>query len=201
MRTTTLAALALALLASAATAQEPEVRDLTGQELTRDLLLDALRPRGPAPPELARARGEAGPGPDLSRLSCDFYRTHQSRGPEAAAAITIHFAFNSAELTPAARSSLDTLGESLSSATLAPCCFRIEGHTDSIGSEEYNQALSRRRAESVVGYLTARGIAAGRLLVEGHGESRPLADNGTDEGRQKNRRVQVVNLGYGELRP
>jgi OOP family OmpA-OmpF porin len=68
----------------------------------------------------------------------------------------------------------------------------IEGHTDSKGSEEYNRKLSQKRAESVVRNLIDRGIDASRLKATGYGESRPVADNGTDEGRQRNRRVVAV---------
>ena len=73
---------------------------------------------------------------------------------------------------------------------------RIEGHTDSIGSESYNQALSERRAQAVKAYLVSRGIAASRLSTEGKGESEPIADNtrnGRDnpEGRAMNRRAEL----------
>ncbi len=68
----------------------------------------------------------------------------------------------------------------------------IEGHTDSRGSDEYNQRLSQRRAAAVVDVLTRSGIEASRLSSVGYGESRPLASNDTDEGRQRNRRVSIV---------
>ena len=69
----------------------------------------------------------------------------------------------------------------------------IEGHTDSIGSNEYNQKLSERRANSVKNYIIDNfGIDAKRLRAEGFGETRPIADNKTDEGRQRNRRVESV---------
>jgi OOP family OmpA-OmpF porin len=68
----------------------------------------------------------------------------------------------------------------------------IEGHTDSKGSEAYNLKLSQRRAESVVRNLIGRGMDASRLKAIGYGESRPVADNSTDEGRQRNRRVVAV---------
>jgi outer membrane protein OmpA-like peptidoglycan-associated protein len=69
----------------------------------------------------------------------------------------------------------------------------IEGHTDSKGDDAYNQRLSERRAESVKRWLVEReGIAMDRLATHGAGESQPLADNATDAGRQRNRRVEVV---------
>jgi outer membrane protein OmpA-like peptidoglycan-associated protein len=68
----------------------------------------------------------------------------------------------------------------------------IEGHTDAVGSDEYNLGLSKRRAQAVRDFLASQGVVEGRLSSEGYGESRPVADNGTDEGRQKNRRVDLV---------
>ncbi|HEX5133083.1 MAG TPA: OmpA family protein [Candidatus Krumholzibacteria bacterium] len=68
----------------------------------------------------------------------------------------------------------------------------IEGHTDAIGTEEYNLVLSKRRAEAVMQFLVSQDVVAERLSAEGYGESRPVADNETNEGRQKNRRVDLV---------
>ncbi len=68
----------------------------------------------------------------------------------------------------------------------------IEGHTDNRGTDAYNQGLSQRRAAAVVDVLTRSGIEAGRLSAVGYGESRPIASNDTDEGRQRNRRVSIV---------
>ncbi len=68
----------------------------------------------------------------------------------------------------------------------------IEGHTDSIGTEEYNLGLSQRRAQAVQEFLISQGVDESRLSSEGYGESRPVADNGTEEGRQLNRRVDLV---------
>jgi len=67
----------------------------------------------------------------------------------------------------------------------------LEGHTDSVGSDQYNQALSERRAASVKDYLTKRGINPGRISTHGFGESKPIADNKTAEGRARNRRVEI----------
>ena len=68
----------------------------------------------------------------------------------------------------------------------------VAGHTDSIGSDQYNQGLSERRAKSVFDYLVGNGIDSGRLNSRGYGESAPIADNATREGRQRNRRVELV---------
>jgi len=68
----------------------------------------------------------------------------------------------------------------------------VEGHTDNIGTDEYNLGLSKRRAQAVSEFLVSQGVVATRLSFEGYGESRPVADNDTDAGRQKNRRVDLV---------
>ncbi len=67
----------------------------------------------------------------------------------------------------------------------------LEGHTDSVGTEQYNQGLSERRTASVKDYVTTRGVDAGRISARGFGETKPIADNKTAEGRAKNRRVEV----------
>lgn len=67
----------------------------------------------------------------------------------------------------------------------------IYGHTDSDGSAQYNQQLSEQRAQSVARYLQGQGIRGDRLLVQGLGESQPIASNGTPEGKQQNRRVEI----------
>jgi len=71
---------------------------------------------------------------------------------------------------------------------------RIEGHTDNVGGAAANQTLSEKRAQSVRDWLVAHGIAADRLTAQGYGAAKPVADNGTDEGRTKNRRVELVKL-------
>ncbi|MDW2144894.1 OmpA family protein, partial [Vibrio sp. 1833] len=68
----------------------------------------------------------------------------------------------------------------------------ITGYTDSSGPAAYNQKLSERRAQAVADYITGAGIDADRLTVKGMGEENPVADNSTREGREKNRRVEVV---------
>ncbi|MCV5900774.1 OmpA family protein, partial [Escherichia coli] len=67
----------------------------------------------------------------------------------------------------------------------------IGGHTDSKGSDAYNLSLSDKRSKSVKDYLVSKGVAAGRMTTRGYGESMPVADNNTDEGRELNRRVEL----------
>ncbi|MCM2330141.1 OmpA family protein [Geopseudomonas sagittaria] len=99
------------------------------------------------------------------------------------------FAFDSAKLTPAAEATLDSVVEKLRGADVL--AIRVDGHTDSVGSDAYNQSLSERRAASVVDYLISQGVAAQKLSSHGFGESKPLEDNGTDAGRAQNRRVEI----------
>jgi outer membrane protein OmpA-like peptidoglycan-associated protein len=68
----------------------------------------------------------------------------------------------------------------------------IHGHTCWIGTEEYNQGLSERRATAVINYLVSKGVAKDRLTMKGFGETKPIASNKTREGREKNRRVEVL---------
>jgi len=72
--------------------------------------------------------------------------------------------------------------------------IEVAGHTDSMGSDAYNMKLSQQRAEAVRNFLISRGVSADRLTAKGYGESQPVADNATDEGRFKNRRVELVPL-------
>jgi outer membrane protein OmpA-like peptidoglycan-associated protein len=68
---------------------------------------------------------------------------------------------------------------------------RVEGHTDSVGDAKHNQALSERRAGAVRTVLVSRGVQESQIQIHGYGESKPIADNGTSEGRAKNRRVEL----------
>lgn len=99
------------------------------------------------------------------------------------------FDFDKSDLTPAATAQLDTLMDKLRNADVVS--IKVIGHTDSKGSDAYNQALSERRASSVASYLLSQGLAPNKLTSEGRGESEPVADNATDEGRTQNRRVEL----------
>ncbi len=99
----------------------------------------------------------------------------------------VNFAFDSAALNSSATAKLNEAVQMLKDNPTVN--VRIEGHTDHIGTEEYNLSLSRRRAESVVNFLTSHGINNSRLTSVGMGEGSPVATNETDEGRARNRRV------------
>jgi outer membrane protein OmpA-like peptidoglycan-associated protein len=99
------------------------------------------------------------------------------------------FDFDKSDLTPGAKAQLDTLMDKLRNADVVS--IKVIGHTDSKGSDAYNQALSERRASSVAAYLLSQGLAPNKLTSEGRGESEPVADNATDEGRAQNRRVEL----------
>lgn len=100
------------------------------------------------------------------------------------------FATASAELQSGSHSNLDKLVDFLNEYTERGVL--IEGHTDNVGSVDYNQGLSRRRAESVMSYLVRQGIASQRLSAAGLGMDRPVAGNDSASGRQQNRRVEII---------
>ena len=102
----------------------------------------------------------------------------------------ILFDFDSADLRPEARENLTTLAASLQEYPNTDVL--IVGHTDSKGSDAYNQGLSERRAGSASDFLMDQGIGPNRITVLGKGESEPVADNETEAGRQQNRRVEVA---------
>ena len=100
------------------------------------------------------------------------------------------FEFDKAALIPTARQKLNRLAELLSETQGQKIV--VEGHTDAIGSETYNEKLSKERAHSVAQFLTNRGIGEDRINAVGAGEQRPVASNETPEGRAMNRRVEIV---------
>ncbi|MEJ5061719.1 MULTISPECIES: OmpA family protein [unclassified Pseudomonas] len=99
------------------------------------------------------------------------------------------FAFNKSDLTPAMQSQLDAVMGTLQDASVVS--IKVVGHTDSVGSDAYNQGLSERRASTVAEYLLSQHVAPNKVTSEGKGESEPVADNETDAGRAKNRRVEL----------
>ena len=103
------------------------------------------------------------------------------------------FDFDKAVLKPEAKTKLDDLVSKTKDINLE--VIIAVGHTDSVGTDAYNDKLSVRRAESIKTYLTSKGVEANRVYTEGKGKKQPVADNKTADGRQKNRRVEIEVVG------
>jgi OOP family OmpA-OmpF porin len=143
----------------------------------------------PAPAPVAPKAVEAPPAPKAA----------PAPAPQAPAASKVTYAadaffdFDKATLKPAGKAKLDDLVGKVKGINLE--VIIAVGHTDSVGSDVYNQKLSVKRAESVKAYLVSKGIEKNRIYTEGKGEKQPVADNKTNEGRAKNRRVEIEVVG------
>ena len=103
------------------------------------------------------------------------------------------FDFDKSVLKPEGKAKLDDLVSKVKGINLE--VIIAVGHTDSVGTDAYNQKLSVKRAEAVKAYLVSKGIETNRVYTEGKGEAQPVADNKTKEGRAKNRRVEIEVVG------
>ena len=103
------------------------------------------------------------------------------------------FDFDKSTLKPEGKAKLDDLSSKLGAINLE--VIIAVGHTDSVGTDAYNQKLSERRANAVKAYLVSKGVEANRVYTEGKGEKQPVADNKSAEGRAKNRRVEIEVVG------
>ncbi|HEX8485024.1 OmpA family protein [Sphingomonas sp.] len=101
----------------------------------------------------------------------------------------ITFAYDSADVAPEFRRTLDQVAQTLGQYNQT--YIDVYGHTDSTGSDAYNQELSNRRALSVADYLSTNGVQSARIATRGYGETQPIASNDTDAGRAANRRVEI----------
>ena len=101
---------------------------------------------------------------------------------------TIEFATSSAQIGASSDPLLDSVAEA---ASTCPGTLRIEGHTDNTGEAAFNEELSRKRAESVRAALVQRGLSGNRLVAQGYGARKPIADNRTAAGRAHNRRIEI----------
>jgi len=119
---------------------------------------------------------------EIERLQDDLLKINLSN--------EVSFDFSSAQLKPAFLRTLDKVSAVLRRYDRS--IVHVIGHTDSIGSERYNQLLSERRAQSVVDYMNRQGVSMNRLRTEGRGELEPRDSNATEAGRQLNRRVELI---------
>ena len=165
--------LAIAVTAAAGLLSAPGAVGGAGEMVTSDQLITALKP--------VVERGLAVAGSAAKSISLT----------------TIQFAYDSDELTPAAKQQLDQLGAALNSAELRPYDFLLVGHTDGAGSQDYNQSLSERRASATLEYLVATSrVATVRLNSAGLGET--VLINANDPADARNRRVEIFNMGDEE---
>lgn len=176
--------------ALSATAQsDPASRRPSAEEIVRQLKPVEAAPEAPAPDSGVRTRSFRGV----------VVENRPAPAPAAPPSIDleVNFEYNSAKLTPDARIILNNLGQALGDPALAASKFRIAGHTDARGSDDYNQKLSQARAESVAQYLIKEhNVTADRLDVKGYGRTQLL--DAANPASAVNRRVQVVNLGTGQ---
>jgi OOP family OmpA-OmpF porin len=103
------------------------------------------------------------------------------------------FDFDKSVIKPEGKAKLDDLADKVKAINLE--VIIAVGHTDSVGSDGYNQKLSMRRSQAVKAYLVSKGIDKTRIYTEGKGEKQPVADNKTKDGRAKNRRVEIEVVG------
>ena len=147
----------------------------------------ALVPPPPPPPPVAQPAPPPAPAPAPA----------PAPQPPAATKVTYaadaFFDFDKSVLKPEGKAKLDDLVGKVKGINLE--VIIAVGHTDSVGSDAYNQKLSVRRAEAVKAYLVSKGIEKNRVYTEGKGEKQPVADNRTAEGRAKNRRVEIEVVG------
>lgn len=122
------------------------------------------------------------PGTTVERVSDDVLLVHFDTD--------VLFPVDSAALQAGAQGTLGQVGRVL--LDYPKTAVVVQGHTDSTGSEEHNQALSERRAQAVYNYLVGRGVGPDRMTAVGYGESLPVAPNDTERGREQNRRVDVL---------
>ena len=101
------------------------------------------------------------------------------------------FDFNKSTLQPSSDASLQPAANLMTADKALK--LEIQGHTDNIGNDAYNQTLSEARAKAVMTWLIQHGVAAEQLTAKSYGRTKPIADNGSDEGRAKNRRVEIAD--------
>jgi outer membrane protein OmpA-like peptidoglycan-associated protein len=172
-----------------------------GHELFRTIgcpgkqLLDApckVPAPAPEPEQVAAAEPVAAPAPAPAPAYVAPAPAPEPAAPQKLVLEGVNFDFDKATLRQEDVSDLDKNVEALKA--WGDVNIEVAGHTDSMGSDAYNMKLSQQRAEAVRNFLISRGVAADRLTAKGYGESQPVADNATEEGRFKNRRVELAPL-------
>ncbi|MEV4780823.1 OmpA family protein [Burkholderia sp. LMU1-1-1.1] len=174
------------------------VNDAVGNRGDVDLLSVGLvyklgRPAHSAPVYVPPPAAEPAPPPVAQPTPPPPPKAPQPTSEKVSFAAETLFDFDKSAVKPAGKAALDDLLLKLKGMNTEVVV--TVGHTDSVGSNEYNQKLSLRRAEAVKAYLVGTGMDATRVYTEGKGETQPLADNATAEGRAKNRRVTVEVVG------
>jgi OOP family OmpA-OmpF porin len=149
----------------------------------------ALVVAAPAPP----APPVAAPAPPPAAAPAPAPAPQPPAATKVTYAADAFFDFDKAVLKPEGKAKLDDLVGKVKGINLE--VIIAVGHTDSVGTDAYNQKLSVRRAEAVKAYLVSKGIEKNRVYTEGKGEKQPVADNKTAEGRAKNRRVEIEVVG------
>lgn len=148
----------------------------------------------PAAPVVAAPQAAPAPAPAPAPVAAAPAPAPQ---PPAATKVTYaadaFFDFDKSVLKPEGKAKLDDLAQKVKAINLE--VIIAVGHTDAVGTDGYNQKLSVRRSEAVKAYLVSKGIEKNRIYTEGKGESQPVADNKTSEGRAKNRRVEIEVVG------
>jgi len=166
---------AVAFAAACATTEEPKPAPKPAPVPT-----PAPKPEpkpAPAPPK-AEPKPEGKPKPVAEKITF---------------AADVLFDFDKSVIKPEGKSKLDDLASKVKGINLEVVI--AVGHADSIGSDEYNQRLSMRRAESVKAYMVSKGLEPNRVYTEGKGEKQPVANNNTADGRAKNRRTEIEVIG------
>jgi OOP family OmpA-OmpF porin len=147
----------------------------------------------PAPAPMAAPAPAPAPAPMAAPAPAPVVVPAAPQTEKVSFAADAFFDFDKAVLKPEGKAKLDDLTDKVKGLNLE--VIIAVGHTDSKGTDGYNQKLSVKRADAVKAYLSTKGFEASRIYTEGKGEAQPVADNKTDAGRAKNRRVEIEVVG------